>query len=184
MKKIIFAVALFILTAPSFACDETCKREQVEKKTGEKIASYLSWKFCDETKESFLTLAMPSLEKYNEQNNNGIAEGTRRKAGMRNTRKYIDTQKDWLAECDHYLEVTQKGHIFKDEKTTKKIFTDMDNVSAELLAQMKGTSYTDGTTGLDTSNEVAAEKFDTLFTSIRMHVDKANLRGGDLYVTR
>jgi hypothetical protein len=70
------------------------------------------------------------------------------------------------------------------KRAQKKIFADMDNISAELLAQMKGASYTDGITGLDTSNDVAAEKFETLFTSIRMHVDKANLRGGDLYVTR
>jgi|MDSY01.1.fsa_nt_gb hypothetical protein len=184
MKKIIFAIALLILTAPTFACDETCKRQQAEQKTGEKLAGYLSWQFCDETKESFLTLAMPSLEKYNEQNNNGMTEGTRRKAAMRNTRIYINNQKDWLAECDHYLEVTHKGHIFKDKKTTKKIFGDMESVSSELLAQMKGAIYTDGNTGLDTSNQVSAEKFEALFTSIRMHVDKANLRGGDLYVTR
>jgi hypothetical protein len=184
MKKIITAIALLILTAPVFACDEACKRLQAEQKTGEKLPSYLSWQYCDETKESFLTSTMRSLEKFNDKHNNGTAKGTRRKAALRNTQKYIDTQKDWLTECDHYLAATHKGHIFKDEKSTKKIFADMDNISAELLAQMKGASYTDGITGLDTSNDVAAEKFETLFTSIRMHVDKANLRGGDLYVTR
>lgn len=184
MKNIIIAVALLILTTPVFACDEACSKLNAEQKTGKKLPGYLSWGYCDEIKEEFLTSSMRSLQKYNDKQTAGASEGTRRKAGMRNTQKYIDTRKDWLSECDNYLKVTDKGRIFRDDTTTTKIFGAMDSISAELIAQMKGANYTDAMTGLDNSAEIASEKFESLFTAVQLHVDKANLRGGGLYVTR
>lgn len=184
MKNTLIAVALMILALPAFACDEACRKLDAEQTTGKKLPGYLSWKSCDETKESFLTTTMRSLQKFNDKQLDGSDEGTRRKAAMRNTQKYIDTQKEWLVECDDYLQATKKGRIFTDDKTTTKIFGDIDNISAELLAQMKGANYTNAITGADNSAEISAEKFEALFTAVQMHIDKANLRGGGLYVTR
>lgn len=183
MKKLISVIALFVLAAPAFACDEACRKLDAEQKTGEKLPSYLSWGYCDEIKHEFLTSSMRSLQKFNDKQLADENNNTRRATAMRHTENFITTQKEWLSECDNYLQVTDKGRIFRDAATTSKIFGAIDSISAELHAQMKGENRVDGITGIDKSAEVSGEKFESLFTAIQLHVDKSNLRGG-LYVTR
>jgi len=177
-------MALCVLAIPAFASDEATIKAEAELKTGQKLPGYLSWSYCDEIKQEFLTSSMRSLQKFNDKQLAGSDANTRRDASLRNTQKYIEARKEWLYECDNYLQVTGKGRIFKDDDTTVKIFGNISSINDELVAQMQGDDRFNAVTGEDTSAQVAAEKFEALFTSIQLHIDKANLRGGGLYVTR
>jgi len=184
MKKIITTIALCILAIPAFASDEANIKAEAELKTGQKLPGYLSWSYCDEIKQEFLTSSMRSLQKFNDKQLAGNNANTRRDASLRNTQKYIEARKEWLYECDNYLQVTGKGRIFKDKKTTTKVFGNISSINDELIAQMKDEDHINPVTGEDDSAQAAAEKFEALFTSIQLHIDKANLHGGGLYVTR
>lgn len=171
MKKIILALGLVgLFAAPvTLACDEACQREKAEKNTGQDYPSYLTWKYCEGIAGEFMTSTMKSLHSYTEQHLD-----VKRRRGMRNTKTFLEQRKDWLSECDSYMAATGKGRIFRDDKTTKSIFAAIDSVNAELDSLLNGVTYANEE-GDDT--QVAATKFDELFTLVDNHKNLLLMKG-------
>ncbi|TVZ39596.1 hypothetical protein P886_4001 [Alteromonadaceae bacterium 2753L.S.0a.02] len=177
MKKLVAMLSLLalVLGSPAQGCDEQCKKENAERTTGEKFHSYLSWKFCEDTRMDFITSSMRSLDTYRSKHFD-----TRYKGGMRNIKNYVEQRKEWLIECDNYLQLTKKERVFDDEKTTKAIFKAMDDVTHELDDLIAGVTYS-SSLGQD-SAEVINEKFDVLLKRVDDHKTLMHLKGR--YVTR
>src|SRR5690606_29216813 len=92
-----------------------------------------------------------------------------------NIQSFVQQRKEWLMECDKYMDVTQRGRIFKDEATTTKIFTAMDAVYSELDSLIRGATYT-----VDTSsgeNLIIGTKFDQLFKLVDDHKTLMMMKG-------
>ena len=163
MKKLLFTIAMVAFAVPAFACeDEACLRDRAAAKYDVEFPSYLTWKFCEDTKASFMEGDIPSLESYR---NKRLS--SEHKVRMKNIKTFVEQRRDWLQECDQYLELTDHGRIFKDKETTEKIFAAMDSVSSELDSLIKGVTYVSEGAGADT--EVIANKFDTLFKMVDDH---------------
>ncbi len=170
MKKSFAALVLLVLSIPTFACDEACLRDRASVTNNIEFPAYLSWKFCDDTKASFMDADIRSLENYRTKRLN-IEHRNR----MKNIRKFIEQRKEWLQECDQYLELTNHGRIFRDEATTEKIFASMDAVSGELGSILRGVTYS-SEEGVD-QNTIIAGKFDGLFQLVDDHKTVMMLKG-------
>lgn len=177
-KKVTNAFIALMLVACSAAwadCDEDCQKQKAEEKHAIKFASYLTWDFCEDTRDEFITSSISSLEKYSTENFDA-----RYKGGMKNIKKYIENRVDWLKECNQYLSFTGKGHIFDDKKTTDAIFDSLVSVTKELDGLIKGATYSSDS-GSDTQT-VIQERFEELFGKVDQHKTLMHLKGR--YVNR
>lgn len=127
MKRILLAIALLALAQGSLACDEACKRAKAEETNNIKFGSYLNAKYCKTTAVDFLIQTRRALQTYRDKQ-----LPTAHRGGARNIRSYIAQRKDWLLECDKYLELTDQGRIFRDKSTTDSIINSMTGLRSEL----------------------------------------------------
>lgn len=176
--KILAMISTILLTVSASAangCDEQCLKEKAEASNKVSFAGYLSWKYCDDTRMDFMTSSVSSLENYRSKHFD-----MRYKGGIKNIKNYLVQRKEWLQECDEYIQLTGKGRIFEDAKTTKKVFTAIDEVTKELSDLIAGITYS-SEFGQDSST-VMNEKFDSLFKTVEDHKTLMHLKGR--YVTR
>ncbi|ACR13384.1 hypothetical protein [Teredinibacter turnerae] len=173
MRHIAAIIICSLIPFVSFAesCNEQCKREKAEAKRTEKFPSYLSWKFCEDTRFDFMTTAVASLDKYRTHHFD-----TRYKGGMRNIKGFVEQRKEWLQECDDYLASTRDERIFEDEKTTNAIFSAMDDISTEMNELLAGAQNTQD------SSQVINSRFETLLKRVDDHKTLMLLKGR--FVTR
>lgn len=168
MKKILLSL-VFLVSAPVFACDEVCKREAAMEEHGETFPSYLTSDYCKDTSITFLLDARESLQSYKDEN-----LPTGHKGGMRNIRNFLQQRKQWLLECDNYLQLTDQGRVFRDEATTQRIVDAIDAV-AEELDRLIGVGRA---IRLHESQVVGAQqRLENLFTAIDNHRTELQLRG-------
>jgi hypothetical protein len=170
MNKLLGFTALLVLAFPAFACDEACQRDRASAIHNVQFPSYLTWKFCADTRMAFVESDVASLERYRR-----ASLDTQNKGGMYNIKNFIEQRKAWLAECDDYMNKTEYGRIFKDGATTEKVFAAMEAVSAELGRAIKGVTYV--ASGDQDENAIIASKFDQLFKLVDDHKAVMMLEG-------
>lgn len=164
MKQLIVLFILFV-GAPVFACDEACKRAKAEADNNIKFASFLTAKYCADTTKGFVLREIKSLQSYRDQKLPIPHKGHR--GGVKNIRVFILQRKDWLAECDQYLELTGQGRAFYDKETTDKIFGTMTSLADELKKVMLTPQKPDE--NLDAIVTPALTQFDLLFDQLESH---------------
>ncbi|GLS25986.1 hypothetical protein [Marinibactrum halimedae] len=152
------------------ACDEACIKSKAEREHGVKFPSYLTFKFCETTRDTFLESDNRSITNYREKDMDPKYTG-----GINNMRKFISQRREWLAECDDYTRKTERGRLFSDNKTTDSIFKAMDSVTKELQAILDGVTYSTEL-GSD-SLLIAGEKFDHLIKVVDDHKSVLQLKG-------
>ncbi|MGQ9427551.1 hypothetical protein ACXYTJ_04310 [Gilvimarinus sp. F26214L] len=170
MNKLIGLIVLLVLAAPALGCDEACQRERATAQSNVEFASYLSWKFCEDTKLSFMQSDVPSLKNFR-----NTRLDTQYKGRIRNIKTFVDQRKAWLMECDGYMTQTNHGRIFGDEATTTKLFAAMDAMSTELGKAIKGVTYV--ASGDQDENAIIASKFDSFFKLMDDHRAVMSLKG-------
>lgn len=170
MKKILLTLALLTLAQVGHACDETCKRAKAEAANNIKFATYLSAKYCKQTSTDFLLHGKKSLQSYREKQ-----LPTAHRGGAKNIRNFILQRKDWLQECDKYLQLTEQGRVFRDKDSTEKIFGAMTDTANELEKIMKRPK--NNTEVLELVVAPAGQKFDQLFQLVDAHYLELQRRG-------
>lgn len=170
MKKILLLIALLSLSQMSFACDEACKRAKAEATNNVKFASYLNAKYCQSTGVDFLLQGRKSLQSYRDKQ-----LLTAHRGGAKNIRHFILQRKDWLQECDNYLQLTEQGRVFRDKNSTDKIITAMTATADELQKIMKRPRA--DVESLELVAAPAAQKFDELFKLVDEHYLELQRRG-------
>lgn len=171
INKLLAIVVLLGMSLPALACeDESCLRDRASVTNNIEFPGYLTWQFCEDTKNTFMTADVRSLENYRTKRLN-IEHRNR----MKNIKGFVEQRKEWLAECDQYMKLTSHGRIFRDEETTQKIFAAMDSVSTELGAVLNGVTYVNEEG--QTDNTVVAAKFDTFFRLVDDHKTVMMLKG-------
>lgn len=170
MNKIISTIILLCFAQMTFACDETCRRAKAEAANNVKFASYLDVKYCKTTGVDFLLQGRRSLQNYREKQ-----LPTAHRGGAKNIRNFILQRKDWLQECDKYLQLTEQGRIFRDKETTEKILGAMTSTADELnKIMMRPRAEVES---LELVTAPAAQKFDELFKHIDTHYLELQRRG-------
>lgn len=170
MKKILLIITLLSLSQFGFACDEACKRAKAETTNNVKFASYLNAKYCQSTGMDFLLQGRKSLQAYRDKQ-----LPTAHRGGAKNIRHFILQRKDWLQECDKYLELTEQGRIFRDKDSTDKIITAMTGTAEALEKIMKRPKVE--VESLDVVTAPAVQKFDELFKLVDSHYLELQRRG-------
>lgn len=170
MKRILLAIALLALAQTGLACDEACKRAKAEAANNIKFGSHLSVKSCKSTATDFLIQTRRSLQTYRDKQLPTVHRG-----GARNIRSFIAQRKDWLLECDKYLELTDQGRVFRDKDTTDKIINSMTAVSDELHKIMRRPK--NPAESKDLVAAPAGLKFDELFQLMDEHYLDLQKRG-------
>lgn len=170
MKKLILSIALLIFSQSGFACDEACKRAKAEAKANVKFASYLNAKYCNQTSIDFLLQGKKSLQNYREKQ-----LPTAHRGGAKNIRSFVLQRKDWLQECDKYLQLTEQGRVFRDKETTEKILAAMTATAGELEKIMKRPK--NDAEVLELVVAPAGQKFDELFGLVEAHYLELQRRG-------
>jgi hypothetical protein len=170
MKKFLLAIALISLTPFCLACDEACKRTKAEADNNVKFASYLNAKYCKSTGIDFLLQGRKSLQSYRDKQ-----LPTAHRGGAKNIRNFILQRKDWLQECDTYLDLTDQGRIFRNKESTEKILTAMTGTADELQKIMRRPQTE--VESLEVVIEPAAKQFDELFKIIDAHYLELQRRG-------
>ncbi len=170
MKKILLIIAMISLSQYSVACDEACKRAKAESANNVKFASYLNAKYCQSTGIDFLLQGRKSLQAYRDKQ-----LPTAHRGGAKNIRNFILQRKDWLQECDNYLQLTEQGRIFRDKENTEKIITAMNNTAAELEKIMKRPKVE--VENLEVVAAPATQRFDELFKLVDGHYLELQRRG-------
>ena len=170
MNKILLTIALLSLSQFGFTCDEACKRTKAEATNNIKFASYLNAKYCQSTGVDFLLQGRRSLQTYREKQ-----LPTAHRGGAKNIRNFILQRKDWLQECDNYLQLTDQGRIFRDKDSTDKIITAMSGTADALEKIMKRPQVE--TESLELVAAPAATKFDDLFKLIDAQYLELQRRG-------
>ncbi len=170
MKKILLTITLLSLSQFSFSCDETCKRTKAETANNIKFASYLNAKYCKSTGLDFLLQGRKSLQAYRDKQ-----LPTAHRGGAKNIRLFIMQRKDWLQECDKYLELTEQGRIFRDKDSTDKIITAMTGAADALEKIMQRPKVE--VESLELVSAPAAKKFDELFKLVDAHYLELQRRG-------
>lgn len=170
MKKILLTIALLSLSQLGFACDETCKRTKAETANNIKFPTYLNAKYCKSTGLDFLMQGRKSLQNYRD---NQLP--TAHRGGAKNIRLFILQRKDWLQECDNYLQLTEQGRIFRDKESSDKIIAAMVGTAAELEKIMKRPKVE--TESLELVTSPAIVKFDELFKLVDAHYLELQRRG-------
>lgn len=170
MKKILLIIAIISLSQFSVACDEACKRAKAEAANNVKFASYLNAKYCQSTGIDFLLQGRKSLQAYRDKQ-----LPTAHRGGAKNIRNFILQRKDWLQECDNYLQLTEQGRIFRDKENTDKIITAMNNTAVELEKIMKRPRVE--VESLELVVAPAGQRFDDLFNLVDGHYLELQRRG-------
>jgi predicted transcriptional regulator len=170
MNKLLAFAVLLVLASPALGCDETCQRDRASVTYNVEFPGYLSWKFCEDTRMAFVESDVSSLERYRKDRLD-----TKYKGSMRNIKDFIEQRKSWLAECDDYMNKTNRGRIFKDDATTQQLFTSMDAVSSELDKVIKGVTYV--ASGDQDEQTIIGSKFDQLFKLVDDHKAVMMLKG-------
>ena len=174
VTNLILVSALLLPTGGALACDESCQRDQVKAKHNIEFPSHLSWKYCEGLRQDFISIDMRSLQSYGSSHFD-----TRYKGPIKNIVQLIDQRQTWLSECDQYMSLTTGDHIFNDEKTTKAIFANMDEVKKELQGIINGVRYSSATG--DETQKIVREKFDHLYQIVDNHNNLMHLRGKYVY---
>lgn len=170
MKKILLTISLLCFSSFTLACDEACKREKAEAANNIKFASYLSVKYCKTTSMDFLLQGRKSLQAYREKQ-----LPTAHRGGAKNIRNFILQRKDWLQECDNYLQLTDQGRIFRDKASTEKILTSLTGTADELYKiMMRPRAEVES---LELVAAPAGLKFDELFKNVDDHYLELQRRG-------
>ena len=168
--KIIFVLYLVLFSSMTLACDETCMRDKAMAEKNVRYPEYLTVQYCRTTKIDFLVNARKSLDKYR---NERLASGHR--GGIRNIRNFIEQRKEWLMECDSYMDSVKQGRIFQNKATTDSIFEAITALSNELNALVyRPRNAAENTTEITAS---AAQKFDLMFRLLDNHRTDLQLRG-------
>lgn len=170
MKKILIIISLLSLSSFAFSCDEACKRAKAEAANNVKFASYLNAKYCKSTGVDFLIQGRKSLQSYKEKQ---LPTGHR--GGAKNIRNFILQRKDWLQECDNYLQLTDQGRVFRDKDSTDKIIAAMSGTADELEKIMKRPQG--NVESLELVTAPAASKFDDLFKLVDAQYLELQRRG-------
>lgn len=170
MNKLLGVFTLLVLAFPALGCDEACQRDRASVNHNVEFPGYLSWKFCEDTKLTFMENDVPSLERYRQERLD-----IEYKVRMRNIKRFVEQRKEWLSECDNYFELTNHGRIFKDEETTDQIFAAMNEVATQLDNAIKGITYV-ASEDQDKSAIIGA-KFDSLFKLVNDHKTLMMLKG-------
>ncbi|WGO97095.1 hypothetical protein QFX18_13695 [Saccharophagus degradans] len=174
LAALLTLVASFIISN-AYGCDEKCQKEKAEQANNVKFPGYVTWGYCDDIRMEFMTTTLGSVGNYVENNFD-----MRYKGGLRNTRNFLAERKEWLQECDQYLQMTGKGHIFETEKTTKQIYAAIDKLTKEFDDLLAGITYS-AESGQD-SGTILLEKYRTLFKTVDNHKTLMHLKGK--YVVR
>ncbi len=162
MKQFWIFLTLFFCSPLMFACDENCKRTKAETDNNIKFASYLNAKYCATTTKGFMLQEIKSLQAYRDKQ-----LPTAHRGGAKNISHFITQRKEWLSECDKYLELTGQGRVFYDKETTTKIITTMTSVADELKKLMLRPQ--NPAENLSFVIAPAAEQFDLLFKQLEEH---------------
>jgi len=170
MKSILLTLALIFVVPQCFACDEACKRSQAEASGDIKFPSYLNFKYCQSTTQDFLLHARKSLQLYRDKQ---LITGHR--GGAKNIRNFIIQRRDWLQECETYLEATDLGYVFRQKDTTDEIFSSMDDVVEALKQLIIRPGNPNESLNLVTAP--TAQKFDNMFNLIDQHFLELQKRG-------
>lgn len=170
MKKILLIITLICFSPFSLACDETCKRAKAEAANNVKFASYLNQKYCKTTGVDFLLHGRKSLQNYRDKQ-----LPTAHRGGAKNIRNFILQRKDWLEECDNYLQLTDQGRIFRDKESTEKILASMTSTAEELHKIMMRPRVE--VESLELVTAPAGQKFDELFKNVDAHYLELQRRG-------
>lgn len=170
MNRLLFTLLLTLIAPAVLACDETCMRDKAMAENNVSFPSYLESKYCKTTTVDFLVGARKSLQKYFDNQLDSAHRG-----GIRNIRNFIEQRKEWLQECDNYLNLIKRGRVFRTAETTEEIFGVMAVLSNELerLVRLRRTPNEDGfelTAG-------ARQSFQQLFALIDAHRTDLQLRG-------
>lgn len=170
MKKILLSITLLCFSQFSTACDEACKRAKAEEANNIKFASYLNLKYCQTTGVDFLLQGRKSLQSYREKQ-----LPTAHRGGAKNIRNFIMQRKDWLQECDNYLQLTEQGRIFRDKNSTEKILSSLTSTADELHKIMMRPRADIESLELVTAQ--AGLQFDELFKNVDAHYLELQRRG-------
>lgn len=170
MKKILLTITLLTLSQFGFACDEACKKTKAETANNIKFATYLNAKYCKQTSIDFLMQGKKSLLAYREKQ-----LPTAHRGGAKNIRNFVLQRKDWLEECDKYLQLTDQGRVFRDKESTDKIINAMAATASELEKIMKRPK--NDAEVLDLVVAPAGQKFDELFKLVDAHYLELQRRG-------
>lgn len=174
MKKTISSLVLLMMTQGAMACDEACKKQAAMDQHNIKLPGYLSWKYCESTKDIFMSSTLRGLQRYSDQS---MAKSG--KTGLNNTKKHIDREVAALEECDNYYQLTDNGRLFNDKATTEKVFKELESIDTELETLMGSISHSTQMTPEMTS--MAQSRFEQLFKTVDDHKALMHLRG---YVSR
>jgi hypothetical protein len=159
MKELWVALLILLFCPMALACDEACKRAKAETSNNIKFASYLNNKYCSTTTKGFALQEIKSLQAYRDKQ-----LATAHRGGAKNIRNFVLQRKEWLSECDRYLELTGQGRAFYDKDTTDKITSSMIAVADELKKIMMRPQ--NPAENLELVVAPAAAKFDLLFTQL------------------
>jgi hypothetical protein len=170
MKKLFVAMALFLSSQLAFTCDEACKRTNAEATHKIKFASYLNANYCRSLAIDMLLKDKKGLTSYRD---NQLP--TAHRGGAKNIRTFITQRRDWLLECDQYLELTEQGRIFRDKDTSIAILEAMKRTSDELEKIMRRTQ--NDAEVIDVVIAPAKSQFDNLFKLIDAHYLELQRRG-------
>jgi hypothetical protein len=111
----------------------------------------------------------------NRKNKKAGKTATGHRGGIRNIRNFIEQRKEWLMECDTYLDLTKQGRVFRNKATTDNILTAINSLSTELNTLV----YRPKNAAEDTLQvtELAGQKFDLMFKLLDAHRTDLQLRG-------
>ncbi len=118
----------------------------------------------------FLIQGKKSLQTYREKQ-----LPTAHRGGAKNIRNFVLQRKDWLQECDKYLQLTEQGRVFRDKESTDKIIGAMTATADELEKIMKRPK--NDAEVLDLVIAPAGQKFDDLFKLVDGHYLELQRRG-------
>ncbi len=170
MKMFAPILVLLMLSPLAFACDETCLRDKAMAEHKVRFPSYLDSKYCRTTAVDFLVGARRSLQQYYDERLNSAHRG-----GMNNIRNFLEQRREWLQECDQYLNLTKQGRIFRTKDTSDQMFAAITAVSAE-LTKVIAIRRTPNEDAFELT-VVARQRFDDLFRRMDDHRTDLQLRG-------
>ena len=165
-------ITLASISSLALACDEQCLKEKAEVANNVKFPSYLTAKYCEDTAMQFVSSTVKSLETYREEH-----MSLKYKKPMRNTKNFIAQRSQWLHECENYMTLTHKTHVFGTKEQTDAIFVAMNKIENEMQALINGVTYSSNDQLL-----VLNTYFDTLFKQVDDHKTMMHLKGR--YVAR
>ncbi|MFL0796450.1 MAG: hypothetical protein K6L73_03040 [Cellvibrionaceae bacterium] len=156
MRKQIVLMTAFILSAAA----TTAKAE---------FPAYLSKSYCNDLKKEFMVRVIPSLKNYSTER-----FSRDKRASLRNTKKYLDKNIDWLEECTDFMSKTEGDWLFKDKKTTKMIFASAKDVSREMGFALDGVLFFDDIDPVTREFDELFEVTDTQTTMMQLNGELAS----------